>query len=199
MLDIELTATSSGSHYLIFGMDNNSVSSFSIQIWVTRYGRRAVDWLQSLSMGFVSFMGGDLWIHNSPETVVDRCNFFGEQKDMIVGAVANEEPSLVKVLDSIGIKTDGSWEVQSVTIPKSLSYPNGMSSKIPANRFKRREGFIRSEFLRNELTTSGTASVLELLKGEELRGDYAYLILKNTSTTQVKLYAIEINMTTSKI
>jgi hypothetical protein len=74
-----------------------------------------------------------------------------------------------------------------------------MSSKIPANRFKRREGFIRAEFLRNMNTTSSTDSVLELLKGEELRGEYAYMILKNTSTEQVKLFAIEVNMSSSKI
>lgn len=199
MLDIELTAISSGSHYLLFGMDSDALSSFELQIWVTKYGKRAADWLQSLSLGWISFMGGDLWVMNQPETLVDRVTFFGEKKDYKVGVVANQNPNTIKILDSLGIRTDGEWEIESVTIPKTLNYPHGMSSHIPINRFKRREGLLRAEFLRNELTTSGTASVLELMRGEELRAEAAYIIMKNTSTTQVRLYEVEINMTTSKI
>jgi hypothetical protein len=144
-------------------------------------------------------MEGDVWIQNQPETIVNRATFFNEKKDVLVGLVANENPNTVKLLDSIGIRTDGNWEVESITIPKSLNHPDGMSSRIPSAKFKKREGFIRSEFLRNQLTSSGTVSVLDLVKGEELRGECAYLVLKNIQTTEVKLYLIEINMTTSKI
>ena len=199
MLQVDLIATSSGAHTVCFGLNNAELSSFEIQMWVTKYGRRAVDWVEVLSLGWISFLRGDLWVQNQPETLVNRVNFFGEAKDMIVGVVANESPNVVKLLDSIGIRTDGTWEVQSVTIPKSLSYPHGMSSRIPSGKFKRREGFLRSEFLRNMKTTSASDSVLELMKGEPLRAEAAYLILKNTSTSEVKLFMIEINMTSSKI
>jgi hypothetical protein len=47
-------------------------------------------------------------------------------------------------------------------------------------------------------TKSSTPSPLELLNGEPLRGDCAYLVLKNIQTTQVRLYEIVINMTESK-
>ena len=144
-------------------------------------------------------MGGDLWVQNQPESIVDRCNFFGEKKDMIVGVVANENPNMIKVLDSIGIHTDSEWEITSITIPKTLNYPHGMKSRIPTNRFKRREGIFRAEFLRNMNTTSDTDKVLELMSGEELRGQAAYVIMKNTSTSQVKLFKVDFNMTTSKI
>jgi len=199
MLTIDLVSVSSGSHYLQFGCDSNTNVYFELQIWITKFGTRAVDWLQNLSLGFISFMEGDVWIHNQPESIVDRCNFFGEQKLCKVGVVANQEPNLVKFLDSIGLHTDGEWEVESVTIPKTLNYPHGMSSKIPKGKFKRREGILRAEFLRNMKTTSGTDSVLQLMKGEALHGYAAYILMKNTSTTQVKLYKLDINMTTSKI
>ena len=199
MLSIDLIATSDGAHYVCFGLDNAELSSFECQMYITKYGRRAVDWVEVLSLGWISFMEGDLWIMNQPETLVNRVNFFGEAKDMVVGVVANEQPNVVKLLDSIGIRTDGTWEVQSVTIPKSLSYPHGTSSKIPSGKFKKREGFLRAAFLRNMKTTSASESVLELMKGEPLRGECAYLVLKNTQTSEVKLYLIEINMTTSRI
>ena len=199
MLQIDLIALTGGEHYLEFGMDANQTTSFGIQMWITKYGVRAIDWCQSLSLGFCTFMGGDLWLANQPESIVPRCNFFGEQKDSYVGVVANEQPNVKKLLDSIGIYTDSEWEIESVTIPKNLNTPHGMSSKIPKNWFKRREGFLRAEFLRNMKTTSATDNVLDLLRGEELQGNAAYILMKNVSTTQYKLYKLEIAMTASKI
>lgn len=199
MLQIDLISITSGEHYLEFGMDSNQITHFEIMLWVTKYGKRAIDWCQSLSLGFCTFMGGDLWLANQPESIVPRCNFFGEQKVSYVGVVANDPPNVKKLLDSIGIYTDSEWEIESVTIPKNLNTPHGMSSKIPKNWFKRREGFLRAEFLRNMKTTSSTDSVLDLLRGEELQGNAAYVLLKNTQTSQVKLYKIDVNMTASKV
>jgi hypothetical protein len=200
MLAIDLISVSSGEHYLEFGLDASSSTYFELQMWITKFGTRAVDWLQSLSLGFCSFIDGDLWIANQPESIVPRCNFFGEQKDCKVGVMANQDPNLVKLLDSIGIHTDGEWEVESVTIPKTLNYPNGMSSKIPSGKFKRREGFLRAEFLRNMKTTSGTDNILQLMKGEMLHGNAAYILLKSKSqTSKFQLYKVDINFTKSRI
>lgn len=199
MLEIQLIAVTGGEHYLTFGMGANETTHFELQFWITKYGIRAVDWLQSLSLGWISFMEGDVWIHNQPESIVKRANFFGEQKDAYIGVVANEQPNDIKLLDSIGIHTDAEWEVVSVTIPKTLNNPDGMYSKIPKAWFKRREGVLRAEFLRNMKTNSSTASVLDLLRGEPLRGNAAYVLLKNTSTSQMKLFKIDVNFTTSKV
>ena len=193
---IELISQSNGIHYLSFGQDANKTGSFSVQLYITKYGKRAVDWVQSLSLGFVSFLGGDLWVHNSDD--VDRTNFFGEFKGAEVGIVANEQPNIVKLLDSIGIHSDGKWSVESVTIPHTLNYPNGMTSKIPKERFKKRDGVWQSEFLRNAKTSSGTASVIEYIKGEPLKGYSAYILLRNTDTEQVRLFKTDIRMTGSR-
>lgn len=201
----ELTALTSGTKYLEFGMDSDNLFSFAIQYYVTHYGKRAIDWMQSKGLGFVSFMGGELWLHNSDD--VNRCNFFGEQKDFKVGIVANQDANRLKVLDSIAIHSEfeyptdreSKWEVESVTIPSSLNYPNGMYSKIPSNRFKKREGILKAEFLRNMKTNSATANALDALRGEELRGNDALIVLKNSSTGQVKLFKVNVNMTLSNI
>ena len=194
--EIQIVASSSGIHYLLVGMSSGELASFSWQLWITHYGKRAVDWVQSLSLGFCSFMGGDTWVHNSDD--VPRNNFFGEQKYSEVGIVANEQPSIVKVLDSIGIYTDGEWSVESVTIPKTLNQPHGMFSKIPKGRFVKREGVWRAAFLRNMKSTSDTISTIQAISGETLRGNAAYLVLKNTDTDEVKLYKVSINMTSNR-
>ena len=190
---LDLISTSDGAHKLCFGMNNSETSNFNVMLWITHYGKRAIDWIQSLSLGYITFMGGDLWVHNDPEQ--DRNNLFGEAKDSILEVVANQEPNVVKLLDSIGIYTDAQWSVESVTIPQTLNYPNGMYSKIPKERFKKREGVWQSEFLRNMLTTSNTLSVSEAISGEPLRGNAALIRLKNNSTSEVKLYKVEVRMT----
>ena len=195
---IDIISTSAGIHHLEFGMDNNEVGDFCIQMWITKYGARAVDWMQSLSMGFITFMGGDLWLHNDENQ--RRCHLFGEQRDCIVGVVSNEDPTHIKLFDSLGVHSDGEWEVMSLTIPETLNYPNGMYSKIPKEIFKKRGGILRAKFLRNMKTTSDTASITEALNGEPLNGYVCYMLLRNTSNPtgeQVKLFEVEVN--TSKV
>ena len=193
---IDIVSTSRGEHYLLFGFNAGEMAKFSIQLWITHYGLRAVDWLQSLSLGYCSFMSGDVYLHNSDE--VDRCNLFGEQKDFKVGIVMNEDPPHTKILDSLGIYTNGEWEVESVTIQPDQNYPDGMSSFIPKSFFKKREGVLYSEFLRNMKTSSSTPKAIEALTGEALRGNCAYLVLKNTSADKVEIWMVNLQLTKSR-
>ena len=196
-VQIDIVSQSDGIHYLEFGVDANTTGGWAVQLWVTRYGPHIIDWAQSLGMGFITFMDNDLWVMNSDEA--DRCNLFGEQKDCMVGIVSNEQSNKIKLYDALGIHSDSEWEVVSVTIPASLNYPSGMASRIPTQRFKARDGVWRAEFLRNMYTSSGTENTLDLLRGEPLRGHACYMILKNTSTEQVKLFKVDISQTVSRV
>jgi len=196
MRQIDIISVSNGEHYLLFGMNAGEMSKFSVQLWLTHFGQRAVDWLDSMSLSFCSFMGGDVYLHNSDE--VDRCNLFGEHKDFKVGIVMNEQPQSTKILDSLGIYSNGEWEVESVTIQPDQNYPHGMYSKIPKSFFKKREGVLYSEFLRNMKTSSSTASAIEALTGEPLRGNCAYIVLKNTSTDKVEIWLVNLQLSKSR-
>jgi len=198
--EILVMSTSTGKKYLLFGLDAEDMSSFSIQLYITKTGKRYVDWMSSLSLGFCTFMGGDLWLHNSD--TVPRCNLFNEQKDCKVGIVTNEEPTKVKLFDSLGIHTNGEWEVTEVIIPHTLNYPNGMYSKIPVEQFKKRDGVWHARFLRNMQTNQNATSVIDALRGEVLRGYEAYFVLKNVNNSageQVKLFKVDINSSSSRI
>jgi hypothetical protein len=193
---IDLVATETGKYYVLFGLNQNEMSTFSVRMWITHYGERAVDFVQALSLGFCSFMGGDIWVHNSDK--VPRNNLFGQQRNSEVGIIANQNANEIKILDAIGIHSDGAWSVDSITIPKTLNQPNGMYSMIPKERFKKREGVFQAEFLRNMKTTSDTPLAIEAIKGEVLRGYSAFLVLKNTDNTEVKLFKVNIGMTKSR-
>jgi hypothetical protein len=200
MRQVDVISNSDGFHYLLIGMNSNELAGFSLQLWITHHEARYIDWAESLGMNFITFMGGDLWIHNDDS--VKRCNLYGEQKDCIVGIVTNEEPTKVKIFDSLGVHSTGQWEVTDVIIPPSLNYPQGMSSKIPKEQFKKRGGVWQAQFLRNLKTDQSTESVLNSLTGEELKGNEAYLILKNVNNPngeQVKLFKVDVNLSSSRL
>ena len=83
MREIDVIATQNGIHHVEFGMNANELSSFEVKYYITHFKERAIDWIQNLSLGFCTFMGGDLWLHNSKN--VPRANLFGEQKSIEVG------------------------------------------------------------------------------------------------------------------
>jgi hypothetical protein len=194
---VDILSTRTGFHVLEIGVDSNSLCDFRIQCWITRYGARMIDIAQAMSLNFITFMGGDLWIHNDDTTA--RCNLFEEKRDCIVGVVTNESPMQIKLLDSVGIHSDNVWEIVSVTIPPTLNYPSGMSSAIPTAQFKKRDGVYRAKFLRNLKSASDSVSILDAIQGEQLRCAEAYLVLKNTSNDQVKLFEVTVEMTTSRV
>lgn len=194
---VEIISTREGWHELWLGQDANSLCDFRIQIWLTKFGQRAVDCVQALGLNFVSFLGGDLWIHN--DETVDRCNLFGEKRDCIVGVVTNEQPMTIKVLDSVDIHSNDRWEITSITIPATLNYPDGQESRIPLEQFKRRSGVWKAHFLRNIKSTSSTSSVLDAVRGEELKGSVALLTLKNTSNEQVSLFKVSVYETAARV
>src|SRR5664279_352080 len=101
MRQVDIIATSTGGKFILFGWNQSELASFSLKMWITHYQERAVDFVQALSQGFCSFMGGDVYTHNDPN--VPRANLYGEQKDVKVGIVANQDANVIKLLDSIGI------------------------------------------------------------------------------------------------
>jgi len=197
--EILLISATSGSHYLLFGLDDSALSSFSIQMWIEKNGHRMIDFCQQMSLNFITFMGADLYIHNQDDDEQERCELFGEKKDCIVGVVSNEEGDKIKLYDALGVHTDHTWEITDIYISPSLNYPDGMYSKLPAGRFKKRGMIWRAEFLRNMYTSSSTASIIDLINGESLRGYEMYFLMKNTDDDQVKLFGVTIEMTKSKV
>jgi len=193
---VEIMSDSDGRKHLEIGIDAESLASFRLQAWIHKTGKRAIDWCSSLSLSYISFLGGDLYVHNSHE--VPRLFLFGEQKEAKIGLVANQEPQEIKLLDSLMLDTDGQWEVESVVIPPSMNYPDGMYSKIPASMFVKREGVYESEFLRNMKTSSSTINALEALTGEPLRGNECLITLRTTSGDRIRLFRCQINMSKSR-
>ena len=196
MREIQMIAEDDSTYFLLLGLDAEEMSSFGLMTYIEHKNKRAIDFISATSLGYCTYIGGDLYKHNSDE--VDRLELFGERKEAKIGVVANQEPRLMKVLDSIMLDTNGKWCVESVIIPPNMNYPNGQESRIPAEMFIKREGIYQAEFLRNMKTKGSTAQSLLALTGEPLRGNDALITLKCTETNRVSLFRVTCNMTASR-
>ena len=116
----------------------------------------------------------------------------------MVKVTANQPPNVKKVFDSMEIKSNKPWDVTAVEADANSTYPYGMISKIPENKFKLREGVYTAEFLRNQKTNQSTSTILDLLKGEEIRSDVVEITLENDDTTEVNLFSVAVNSSKSR-
>lgn len=151
-----------------------------------------------LSMGnfFSSFIGDNsIWKHNS--TNVSRCHFYDVKYDQRINLIFNKAGAVKKLFRNIGLKTNKRWSIPTITIEADESYPRGFLSKIPAGRFKLKEGDMFSEYLKNMLTHSSTPSNLDLINGDELRGFYIKHELLNSEDDECWILGAQIGFDVS--
>ena len=141
------------------------------------------------SMKLVSYVGDAIYIHNSNAV---RNNFWGVQRDSIVEVVANEAPTIKKTFEAIALHTNKPWNINYVGLSTDSTYTSGMQSKIPEARFRLIEGIFHAPYLRNMKTYTSSASNLDLIRGETLRGYYAEHRLVNDDTTEVTLFKVDV-------
>ena len=100
---------------------------------------------------FVSFVDGEIWIHNTNNT---RCNFYGVQYPHNIGVYFNQEPSAVKMFQSISLEgNSGNW---SATMKTNLGDGSNVQTTIIDNTFfDEKEGFYYSDI---PMATVGTTT-----------------------------------------
>jgi len=181
--------TPANNETLAFHEPSNRWYSF-YDIWVDAETDLFIDCYARYKNYFYSFLEGELYKMNDPDA--DRATFFTVKYDVIVDVVFNPDPSLSKTLEAIGLHTAGNWTVSEVNIEADTSNTNGMYSEISSTYFNDIEGVQRAPFLRNMKTRSAVNDNWDLHNGDRLRGRTAQIVLKNTSTSEVKLVLVEI-------
>ena len=145
--------------------------------WNSKYSYIAED-IVSLSNRLYTFKAGKLYEHN-PTTA--RNTFYGVVGPSIVEAVANFDPSMVKVYEAISIEGDsGSW---SCTLSNTTQ-----TSTIAASVFQEKEGFYYapihqdSTLATTAIATTSTASITSFKGTSEVFG---LGVVATTSTADV--------------
>jgi len=154
---------------LSFSEDKNS--------WSTDYDYLP-EGLCTNGVDFVAFKDGNLYLDNNNPV---HNNFFGVQYNSEVWVVINGEPSKNKVLAAISLESTDVWEAYEILTP------NGQKSNLIVSDFAMKQNMWYAAVKRDE----NTPNVINPLIEGDVLVDTTFLIkLRNTSTSLVKLFAV---------
>jgi hypothetical protein len=149
-------------------------------------------WAETLGVVNVSWnVNSQIYSHNDGAEL----NFYGLTKTQMIDFVMNESAITIKRLLTMGIRSNGVFNVDSVTTPVSGSYP-AMNSEIPAALFKLKEGYYWSAYLRDKTNVNLSdpylrTTELALQNGRQLRGYVFEHVISQNSTSKVVLFSIK--------
>lgn len=145
------------------------------------------------------FKDGELWEANSNQL---RNNFFGVQYPSDVTFVSNTDYPKSKIFNAVAVYSNKTWaspELGDITIPSSINYPQGMSSRLSFDKFRWKEGISYSNYLRDALTPNIASQQLALINGRRLRGEALVQRIENIDTEEVVLYSVIVHSTPSEM
>ena len=167
------------------------VFSYLRDRWITMVDYNPT-WTETLGMVNLTWdVNGQLYSHNDGAEL----NFYIDQKRQQIDFVMNESAFAIKRLLTMGLRSNGVFNVDSVTTPVSGSYP-AMNSEIPAALFKLKEGYYWSAYLRDKTNVNLSDPYLRTIElalqnGRQLRGYVFEHTISQNSTSKVVLFSIK--------
>ncbi len=143
----------------------------------------------SIGQTFVSFLKGQMYIHNtgSPNT------FYGKFQPESIKLVFNQNPETNKIYRRLRINADTSnWkcpEYGDIVVKKSPTFPLGMQTKIPQINLRDEEGFLFVDIPNN---AGFPATLKNWINGEPMRGQALTVTLKNSEPGESNLYSVSL-------
>lgn len=125
---------------------------------------------------------------------------FGSEVEGEIQFVFNENPHQSKVLKGIEMDCTKAVVLDEISIPETPDAPNGMNSRIKAGRFKKSEGLLSANYLRDENDPRFTSTALARVNGREMRGLLALhkILISGDQATRMNLKSIIITYVESK-
>jgi hypothetical protein len=138
--------------------------------------------------------GGAIYKHNSNS--VDRCTFYGVKFPRQLKLYINENLDTPKLFYSISIHTNQvGWSLPEIKIAPNANISRGMFSRVQSSNFVFQDGVLYADFKRNMLTTSAIQSVIDLVSGEQLRGEVLDVTLSESTNDETVLYEVDVVFT----
>ncbi len=163
--------------------------------WVSFYSF-IPEFIGAMKMTTLSWKLSNLWLHNEGT----RMNFYGQQYNQLVKAVSNIQPLLKKRFLALTENASGVWHLGTqgdVYIPPDDTYRRGQTSLVKAGAFRDIEGTIYAPFGKNMTTHQLLPTNDDFINGDDLRGNFIELTLRNESTEETNLFSIEVDSVVS--
>ena len=163
---ITFPATTCEGTTITLGTTEEDNSGFTIAykhkegVWSSKYSFKPTSYvnINNELYSFFDAPSGLMWKHNVNET---RNNFYGTQYASMFEAVSNQNPSMIKVFEALGVEGDGTWS--------AVLSNTDQSTTIGTTDFDEREGHRYAMIPRD--TLSSTGHQIYLGKVEAVVGD----------------------------
>jgi hypothetical protein len=161
---------------------------YSDQSWRGFYEYYPENYL-SLSMLFISFKNGSIWIHNN-DTI--KGNLYGTQNSMVMKTVFNENPTNTKTFLATAIHSNKKWSApnQGDVKTEDTDMYGTQETRILENKFKYQDRVFYSDIPRDMKTPNVIAPVIN---GDKMQGSILEIQIQNNHSQEVKLFAIDVN------
>lgn len=143
---------------------------------------------------FFAFKNGAIWQQNVNPI---RNNFFGVQYTSKISFYVNLSPTEVKSYFSMRQKSNSVWSAENngdIYIYPTEGKPDGQSSRLKKGRFRNLQGDWFADFLRDLSDPRFVTEEEALFKGAQLQGNVMKVTLENTSTTEIRLFSIDVTV-----
>ena len=183
--------------YFCFADQTDASKSYTIGFhepsnrWVSFYSFLP-EFITSMNQSVLSWRYGKLWLHNEGT----RMNFYGQQFSSSVKVVSNVQPTVKKRFLAIVQHATAVWNLASqgdVYIPPNDTYARGQSSLLKAGSFRSIEGSLYAPLGKNMITHQVAPTNDDYINGDDMRGEWIELTLRNSSTDDVTLFAVEVS------
>lgn len=159
-------------------------------VWTTYYSPQ-VDMMMKFINDTFWWKNGRLWKQNVNPL---RSNFFGVTYSTKITILINLSPTEIKNFFTIRMKTNKPWSV-TLEIPPSEGKEDGQLSYIKSGNFKvLNNGDRFADILRNALDPRFSTQIEALFNGSFLQGSYMIATFECTSTEEVKLLSIDVEV-----
>lgn len=168
------------------GISDTIVFSEIKNRWVTYYSF-VPDFMSSNNIGLVTFKDGQLYIHNENNVYN---NYYGLQFTTMLAFVSNAEPSSNKIYNHIFTES---------TSPFAMPLANnqyGQKTSLIVSDFEEFEGVYKAHFLRDENTPDVQSPLIE---GDTMRCHSMFILLENSDTDVVKIFAVGVGVELSEL
>ncbi len=170
--------------------------------FITQYDEdnKQPEWVDFVNNRMITFIDGKLWLENHKDA--DRNSYYDVVRQSIVTTICNVSPKDIKTFQGIAIHATDKWSMPDsgdILIPATTTYPNGMSSRLKANKLVDKEGIFYSEFM-GDGNTNGMTYIEGLLNGNALRGNTMTIKLRNLEPTdKSELFSLSIRFKLSEL
>ena len=144
---------------------------------------------------FISWKGGNLWVHNINPI---QNNLYGTQYSSKLTIIVNPEYQREKIYYNFRMDAVGDWYMPSITTPDSNQFPNGMLSQLKKNNFKLIDNKLWSSIL-NDINDPNFATISNptqrrlaaLFGGRKMQGGWLIVELQVDGSDYSEISSIE--------